>query len=320
MALRNFAFRPNDRKADEGVLVGAVGLQGQLFRARPPTRARFRDDTSAHTTVPRVPMNGRQHLATGIIVSAAAGPVAGVPILAVLTGGAAMLFIRRRWARRISRITTGTRVLAVLVPPAVLIGVAIACGIAPTTLAIYVACATVSALAPDIDHQHSTISGACPPLHRFFRIAVANPVTSWLWGAAAMRSLREHRQLSHTLVALPVWVALVFVGVDFPSLLWGGPVLHAIAGGLPAWTGGTRHPADALALFAAVGCTAGYASHIAGDMMTPSGVALLPWSSRRYWLLPRSMRGIFARRPPAAPSRAAAGRGRVARRGWPISA
>lgn len=166
---------------------------------------------------------------------------------------------------------------------------------------LLLALACFAALLPDIDHPRAALSRALPPLRWLYRISLSNPL---IWGLVALltrRGLRDarqatrdmvgHRALTHSLpgAALFVgawWGMVVLVLGLFESQL-GSP--EALLGfGLSARVFSFLSGVGALHLMGAF--AAGYASHIALDMLTRSGVPLLmPFRRTRHRLLPRAL-------------------------------
>ena len=169
----------------------------------------------------------------------------------------------------------------------------------------------LSALVPDIDHPHSTVSKRLRPLRVLYVVLLSNPLT-WLlasptlprrpWlgglmeGRRKVRGLIAHRSITHSLAGM-----VLCVGV-WAAFLWGVGAL--VAGSRGALLARDALPASGLPftpgilsgwsfawLLGSAAFAAGYASHIVLDMTTRSGVPLLaPFGDRRYWILPRPIR------------------------------
>jgi membrane-bound metal-dependent hydrolase YbcI (DUF457 family) len=185
-------------------------------------------------------------------------------------------------------------------------------GLQGPVIGLLFAAALLGGVIPDADESESWISRQCYPLHWCFILVVGNPLFFVIFGRRKMLRMLAHRGITHSLVGF------VFAGVLTTSFL--SYVLYAfsfitfelpsrIFGYLMPWQVTTFSGADVLAglvyvqslegilLSAEVGLmmglffSVGYVSHIFLDMMTRSGCPLLcPFRTRRYYLLPKSLR------------------------------
>jgi len=160
-----------------------------------------------------------------------------------------------------------------------------------------------AAVLPDIDHPSSTLARSFGFLTHSF---------AWLAG----RISGGHRHGTHTLIGTGVFTGLAWLAVHYRQDTAGRIGLGAfltliLAGALIALRLG-GHFADALAIggavamvttgtglsLAALATGLGCATHIAGDMLTDSGVPLLlPFSRYRFKLLPEPFSFTTATRP-----------------------
>lgn len=160
-----------------------------------------------------------------------------------------------------------------------------------------------AAVLPDIDHPSSTLA-------RSFGFATH----SFAWAVGKISG--GHRHGTHTLIGTGVFTALAWLAVEYRHDTAGRIALGAfltliLAGALIALRFG-GHFADALAIGGAIAMVStgtglslaafavglGCATHIAGDMLTDSGVPLfLPFSRRRLKLLPEPFSFTTSTRP-----------------------
>ncbi|MDQ5851811.1 MAG: metal-dependent hydrolase [Chloroflexota bacterium] len=161
----------------------------------------------------------------------------------------------------------------------------------PWQFGLTVTLATVGALAPDLDIADNELEelGRSQGRHVARRLRragrragcvwvfITHVAGAFLWLAGEMISrlvegvgfciqrTTTHRGLTHSLV-----VTLAVVAVSTVLSI-------ALTPGHTAWWG--------------VAWSAGYISHLLADALTLSGLKLLqPWSQRRYWLVPRTLR------------------------------
>ena len=160
----------------------------------------------------------------------------------------------------------------------------------PWQLALTVSLSTIAALAPDLDIDDNELEElgrtegrqAARRLRRAGRRAacvtelilgavsgvvwLAGEIVSRLVEAVAwlIQSVTTHRGLTHSLA---VTVLVTFASISLSTWLTGGNTWWGVA-----WS-------------------AGWASHLAADALTLSGLKLLqPWSQERFWLAPRPLR------------------------------
>jgi membrane-bound metal-dependent hydrolase YbcI (DUF457 family) len=118
-------------------------------------------------------------------------------------------------------------------------------------------------IAPDIDHPRSRVTRLTGPIHYMLVASISNPIAKLALGPRRVAMCAGHRGVTHSALAL------VLFGLLLQQIV--GLVMPATEANLGAIT-----------------AAAGYASHLCLDMCTVAGVPLaLPWSLRRYRLLPR---------------------------------
>jgi membrane-bound metal-dependent hydrolase YbcI (DUF457 family) len=164
-------------------------------------------------------------------------------------------------------------------------------GVWPGVLLLYVVPAMIGAIAPDLDHPHSRISRALPPLRWLYVLVFVNPLTWLVIGWKGIRKHGGHRQISHSIFAVPA--AMLLVGAPIWMLVW-IPGLERVCEWLmyrpPLWLAGGS-PQLGVTLMVALGVGAGYLSHELADACTASGWRpLVPWSERKVYLLPGMFR------------------------------
>jgi membrane-bound metal-dependent hydrolase YbcI (DUF457 family) len=221
-------------------------------------------------------VTSREHIPIGIALAAAAAPIAGASPWVVLAAGALIL------------LSDGRRPLLLLALFSLL---AFAGGVWPGVLMLYVVPAMIGAIVPDLDHPGSRISRALPPLRWLYVLVFVNPLTWLVIGWKGIRRLGGHRQISHSIFAVPA--AMLLVG----ALTWAAVQLPGAAGICrwlmfrpPVWLAGGAPQLGVTAMIA-LGVGAGYLSHELADACTASGWRpLVPWSERKVYLLPGMFR------------------------------
>lgn len=164
-------------------------------------------------------------------------------------------------------------------------------GVWPGVLLLYVVPAMIGAIAPDLDHPHSRISRTLPPLRWLYVLVFVNPLTWLVIGWKGIRKHGGHRQISHSIFAVPA--AMLLVGVPIWMLVWIPGLARACEWLMyrpPLWLVGGS-PQLGVTLMIALGVGAGYLSHELADACTASGWRpLVPWSERKVYLLPGMFR------------------------------
>ena len=221
-------------------------------------------------------MTSREHVPIGIALAAAAAPLTGASAWTVVLGGALIV------------LSDGRRPLLTLCLFSLLAFVG---GVWPGVLLLYVVSAMVGAIAPDLDHPKSRVSRALPPLRWAYVFAFLNPLTWLVIGWKRMHRLGGHRQVSHSLFAVPAAMLLAGTAMWLAARL---PPMALIDAWLmrrpPEWLAG--YPADSAATaMVALGTGAGYLSHELADACTVGGWRpFVPWSDRKIHLLPGLLR------------------------------
>ena len=221
-------------------------------------------------------MTGREHVPIGIALAAAAAPLTGASAWTVLLGGALIVM------------SDGRRPVVTLL---LFSALALAGGAWPGVLLLYVGSAIIGALAPDLDHPGSRISRALPPLRWVYVLVFLNPLTWLVIGWKRLRRLGGHRQVSHSIFAVP---AAMLVAGSAAWIIARLPPVALLCAWLvrrpPQWLAGQT--ADtATVLMVAFGAGAGYLSHELADACTVSGWRpFVPWSDQKVYLLPSLFR------------------------------
>ena len=221
-------------------------------------------------------MTSREHIPIGIALAAAAAPIAGAEPWVVLLAGALIL------------LSDGRRPVLLLLCFCVL---AFFGGIWPGVLLLYVVSAMIGAIAPDLDHPGSRISRALPPLRWLYVLVFVNPLTWLVIGWKGIRKLGGHRQISHSIFAVPAVMLLVGALIRALVRIPGADQLcEWLMYRPPLWLAGGS-PQLGVTLMIALGVGAGYLSHELADACTASGWRpLVPWSERKVYLLPGMFR------------------------------
>lgn len=164
-------------------------------------------------------------------------------------------------------------------------------GVWPGVLMLYLVPAMIGAIAPDLDHPHSRITRAMPPLRWLYVLVFVNPLTWLVIGWKGIRKHGGHRQVSHSIFAVPA--AMLLVSVPIWMLVWlpgADRVCQWLMFRPPLWLAGGS-PQLGVTLMIALGVGAGYLSHELADACTASGWRpFVPWSERKVYLLPGMFR------------------------------
>jgi membrane-bound metal-dependent hydrolase YbcI (DUF457 family) len=221
-------------------------------------------------------VTSREHVPIGIALAAAAAPLTGASSWTVLLGGALIV------------LSDGRRPLVTLI---LFSALALIGGVWPGVLLLYVVSAMIGAIAPDLDHPGSRVSRALPPLRWAYVLAFLNPMVWLVVGWKRMQRLGGHRQVSHSLFAIPAAMLLAATATWLAARLPPVALLDAwLMRRPPDWLAG--YPADwAATAMVALGTGAGYLSHELADACTAAGWRpLAPWSDRKVYLLPALLR------------------------------
>lgn len=154
--------------------------------------------------------------------------------------------------------------------------------------------ALFASLLPDIDHPGSWLGRRLLPLHYLLRWLLSNPLTWMAFGRKRIKQLAQHRGFTHTLLAMGIMMVLfgslvyLLLGLAIDS---GYPINWFLGDGTALSFGGRLGAHMQSTLVLTLAFVLGYASHILLDMMTVAGVqVMMPWSTRKYHLLPKMLR------------------------------